>query len=129
VRVTKQRAVELQIDASMRMYEEGNYPAAVTLAAAAEGAMPPAKNPSLWDLTIKAMSGYFSKRSDAVGYLNEARDWLKHYNGGQPNELDFEKEPMMYIVRAVSRFHEVYGREAETAVMQQFFEHARLDLD
>ena len=128
MRVTKQQAAGLQIDAAIKAYEEGNLPAAITLAAAAEGAMP-RHDHALYRYMRAAFAMYFDKGRGVDGYLNAARDWLKHYNNNQPTEMDLGNEPELYIIRACSRYQNVYGREAETETMQAFFAEARRDID
>ena len=131
LQITKQEAVAMQIDAALNLERDGNIPAAITLAAAAEGAMPPAKDETLWNHMKSAYSQFFRKNNEkqTAAYLNTHRDWLKHYNTDQSDELNFEHGASFYIMRVISRYHAVYGFEAETETMKEYFFHARLDIE
>jgi hypothetical protein len=43
--------------------------------------------------------------------------------------MDLEQEALIYLIRAISRFHDAYGVERKTETMQDFFATARLDVD
>lgn len=123
--ITKQAAVEQMIDGAMLAHDGQKYAVAITLAAAAEGAMPRPAGKGLFDITRDAFAGY-AARSDIVSQLNLHRDWLKHDNPGHPDQMDIDEgASLMYIIRALSRFHAVYGRERETPAMGEFFAIAR----
>lgn len=123
--ITKRAAVEQMIEGAMLAHDGLHYAVAVTLAAAAEGAMPQPVEKALFDITRDAFAGYAATR-EIVAQLNRERDWLKHDNPEHPDQMDIDQgSSLMYIIRALSRFHAVYGRELETPAMAEFFAVAR----
>ncbi|WP_426125308.1 hypothetical protein [Pararhizobium sp. PWRC1-1] len=123
--ITKRAAVEQMIDGAMRAHDGQQYAAAVTLAAAAGGAMPQPAEKALLDITRDAFAGYAATK-EIVSQLNRERDWLKHDNLEHPDQMDIDRgSSLIYIIRAMSRFHAVYGREQETPAMAEFFAIAR----
>lgn len=128
--VTKKKAVEQLIDGAIRTLETGDYACSITLAGAAEGAMPPAGTPTLFEITRDAFVGRplpgSGKKAEktVVSVLNAERDWLKHYNDEQPDQMQLD-HAIVWVLRAISKFQAVYGREAETRAMQEFFAAAR----
>lgn len=123
--MTKQEAVEHLIDGAIRAYDDGDHVCVITLAGAAEGAMPPAETQIFFEIAQDAILGKTpERRREVVSQLNAERDWLKHYNERQPVEM-MMSDSILWIVRAMSKFQAVYGRQAETAKMKEFFEAAR----
>lgn len=51
--------------------------------------------------------------------LNESRNWLKHVDDDKPDEQDLSLAPF-YVLRALSKFGECYGRDEFTAPMATF---------
>jgi len=130
MKVTKQQAVEHLIDGAIRAVEAGNEPCAITLAGAAENAMPEPTGTHIFQVTRDAFTGYSDvgkdplTRKEVVSMLNEERDWLKHTGPDQPNERDLSGG-FMAVLRAISKFQAVYGYDAETETMQEYFAEAR----
>jgi hypothetical protein len=93
---TKQAAALVQINASIEHFQKGEYECAITLAAAAEGMLPPTEDPHLF--TLLKDSPFF-KPVDFNRYIN----WLKHPKGEDKTVLA-EFEVTMVIVRAISKF-------------------------
>jgi hypothetical protein len=130
VAVTKQQAAEQLIDGAIRAFEAGDHACAITLAGAAEGAMPPSDTRHFFEIARDAFVGQpipgkrKAVEKEVVAELNAERDWLKHYNEKQPVEMELSNA-ILWIIRAVSKFHAVYGREAETSAVKDFFAVAR----
>jgi hypothetical protein len=128
--VTKLQAVGQLIDGAIRAEETGDYACAITLAGAAEGAMPEPDGKHLFKVTRDTFIGYAEEglapmtEKQVVSMLNGERDWLKHYNSNQPKEIEL-KGGFQAVLRAVSKFYAVYGLEAETPTMARYFEAAR----
>lgn len=124
--MTKQQAVEQLIDGAIRAHEAGEHAVAITLSGAAEGAMPDPAKKHLFTITRDVFTGYADpggeplERKQVVAKLNAQRDWLKHYNSEQPTEMDLS-DSIMALFRVMSKFQAVYGFEAETPTMQEFF--------
>lgn len=123
--MTKRQAVEELIEGAMRAHDAGLHACAITLAGAAEGAMPPASD-TLFGVMRNVFDGYVDHdgtvldRKSVVRALNAQRDWLKHYDETKPQQMNID-DSLMLVIRSVSRFRAVYGREAETPVMKAFF--------
>lgn len=122
---TKRDAVEQMIDAAIVAYDSSKYAVTVTLAGAAEGAMPEPEGDHLFRLSQIAARGYLEPKA-INRTLNEARDWLKHFNTAQPSLLNINQGvALSQIVRAMSKFQNLYGFQAETPTMREFFKLAR----
>jgi hypothetical protein len=128
IMMTKQQAVAAQIDQAMRSHEQQDHASAITLATAAEGAMPPSEAQTLFELIrglgAERLDEFPRGERDVADWLNREAHWLKHYNNGQPDEMEIP-DSLMVILRAVHKYHAVYGRDAETATMREFFGIAR----
>lgn len=128
--VTKQKAVSDLIDGAIRAEQADDHVCAVTLAGAAEGAMPNTDEEHLFQVTRDTMVGYAQEglgpltQKQVVSMLNAERDWLKHFNAEQADEMEI-RGGFMQILRAVSKFYVVYGNDAETATMAEYFAAAR----
>lgn len=108
VKVTKREAVQTLIRGAMKAYREGDEVCALTLAGAAEGAMPSAEINAFQ--VMRAVRGRISQVSekDAAAALNKERNWLKHYNVSEPHEIEIDSAIVM-LFRAVSTYLVVYG--------------------
>lgn len=113
---TKYQAVCAQLDGAIAAFEKGDVPCAITLAGAAEEAMPRQRRESLFDVLLaseKASGVHPSK-------VNYERNWLKHHNSKAPDELDLIHDKQI-IWRALTRFDGVYPRSKRTALMSKFW--------
>lgn len=130
MRLTKQQAVGQLIDGAIRAYEAGEHACAIVLAGSAEGAMPEPAHQHIFSVTRDAFTGHADpggeprSQKEVVTILNVERDWLKHYNPGQPNEMKID-DSIAAVFRAISKFQALYGYEAETEVIKEFFREAR----
>lgn len=131
MRMTKQQAVEQLIDGAIRSHDAGQHACAITLAGAAEDAMPDPAERHLFLIARDAFRGtnpdpalQAKDEKQVVAELNAERNWLKHNNSSQPAEMDLD-DSILWIVRSMSKFHGVYGRDAETTTMREFFAVAR----
>ena len=128
--MTKEEAVKQMIDGAIRAHEAGEDAIAITLAGAAESAMPEPTGKHLFAVTRDVFTGHADPggepldRKQVVAKLNEQRDWLKHYGPTQPPEMDL-RGSITAVFRVMSKFQAVYGYDAETAVMKEFFAAAR----
>jgi hypothetical protein len=96
---------------------------AITLAAAAEGVMPPTEEPHLF--TVLKNSSLSRKEFD----YNHTINWLKHPI--PPDDLDiWEFEAAIIIVRAISKFFAVYrtGSPAMKSFVRWTFEQGHLPM-
>jgi hypothetical protein len=102
----KLQASQHQLEGSIANFFLGNWPAAITLAGAAEEILPP--NEANADIiTIakgRALTNYNRSERDIVGLLNEQKNWLKHHNTSHSETQDFAQEnALCMILRALSR--------------------------
>lgn len=109
VKVTKRQAVQALIRSAMRAVDEGEEIGALTLAGAAEGAMPPTDDLTAFQF-LKSIHQWFRGSTDkqAADVMNEERNWLKHYNVGEPDSMEITMS-MMMLLRAITRYASVYG--------------------
>ena len=130
MKMSKRQAVEQLIDGAIRAHEAEEHAVTITLAGAAEDAMPDIDQEHIFAVTRNAFTGHADlggepkSEKQVVRMLNAERDWLKHSNPKQPAEMELGGS-ITWIFRAISKFQAVYGRDAETATMQDFFAVAR----
>lgn len=128
--MNKKEAVSELIDGSIHALNDNHEAIAITLSGAAECAMPEPSISHLYSVTRDSFIGYTESdgttlsRTDVVSRLNRQRDWLKHYNERQPLEMELT-DGYMSVMRAISKFQQLYGHEAETPTMIEFFSVAR----
>jgi hypothetical protein len=121
---TKKEAARRQIDVAIRVFYEGEYESAITLACAAEGMMGESEHPHVFAVLKGRKPGRFETEAEWVTFLNETRDWLKHLTpqlGDTRGIAQFEA--WVSIARAVTKFYGVYLEE--TVVMNEFIEWGR----
>jgi hypothetical protein len=100
VPTTKQLAATRQIQAAIAHFWKDEYECAITLAAAAEGLLPPANEPHIFSV-LQASPTF--KGAD----YNRFIVWLKHPT--EPNEAHIaEFEAAIIIMRAISKLIAVY---------------------
>jgi hypothetical protein len=118
VRTTAQLAAARQIDAAIAHFAADDFECAITLCRAAEGAIPePTNSASLLRRLIK-QAGQNPAPDGQKDDFNYDANWLKHGNG--PNEWEIEEvEVKVWLYRAVSKYHAVYG-EGTTAMARLF---------
>jgi hypothetical protein len=122
--VTKKAAARRQIDVAIRLFHEGEYESAITLACAAEGQIAGTDVIHLFPVLQQKRPSEFETPSEWVTYLNETRDWLKHLTpqlGDMRGIAQFEAWVM--LVRAVSKYYAVFLEETDH--MNSFIEWGR----
>ncbi len=106
VKTTKQLAALTQTHAAIWHFRNGEFECAVTLAAAAEGLLPPTDEPHLFQILKN------SPMAKELNY-NLFINWLKH-----PNPPDVaiigDFEVAIIIVRAISKYVAVYKSGSPT---------------
>jgi hypothetical protein len=124
--ITRQEAAAEQIDQSIRLWREGYWASAVTLAGAAEEGLPPPEAQTLfaWLRLVGANALQIDGAEVADKHLNRARNWLKHQRLEDEVEIT-ALDGFAMIVRAVSKFSQVYGEDAQTPTMVDFFDEIR----
>ncbi len=100
VESNKLLAALCQIQAAIVLFKKGEYECAVTLAAAAEGLLPPTNDPHLFQVLKDSPE---AKKID----FNRLINWLKHPTGPEI-EIFAEFEVAIIIVRAISKFLVTY---------------------
>ena len=91
------------------------YECAITLAAAAEGLLPPTGEPHLFRGLKESIPPEEFKYLD----FNKVVNWLKHYKPEDPDPFVFlESEAVMLIQRAITKFIAVYHQS--TKLMEAF---------
>jgi hypothetical protein len=122
VKTTKRLAATRQIEAAIAHFRKDEYECAITLAAAAEGLLPPTDEPHIFSV-LKA-----SPTFESADY-NRTIVWLKHPT--PPNDAHIaEFEAAMIIVRAISKFAVIYndGTEGMRSFTRWCFEVGHLPL-
>ena len=117
--LTKRMAAEEMIDEAISAIERGKLAAALSLAAAAEGAMPPPVNEEAFFLQTKRyfMDGMGLTEKEAVELLNGERNWLKHFNYNQTASARLDLSAPALILRAIRKFEQNYGIPSLTPAM------------
>ena len=110
-----------QIHCAIEHLQRGDFEAAITLAAAAEGMLPDTDKPYLFK-TIKRLAPEPSKDAIQSNGANDCIVWLKHGVGPDGKELESARisEIEMYatVMRAISKFKAVF--DDASPQMKQF---------
>lgn len=117
--MTKQEAAAEMIDQAIECWRSEKHACAITLAGAAEGAMPPVRQGWQFELFQAVNVEMTSDRKAAIRSLNVERDWLKHDGPDHPPEMDISMS-LIYLVRAISKFKAAFGADNATPNMVQF---------
>lgn len=122
VMVTKREAVRSLIRGAMRAHRECDVVCTITLAGAAEEAMPPATDHTIFTM-LRAMRVAALQESEAQAgrTLNAVRNWLKHYNVDEVDPVEVSGGVFM-IARALTRYYDVYGTDEIAQDFDDFFE-------
>lgn len=122
VMVSKREAVRLLIRGAMRAHREDDVVCTITLAGAAEEAMPPATDHTVFTM-LRAMRMAILQESEtqAGRQLNAVRNWLKHYNAGEVDPVEVSGGLFM-IARALTRYYDAYGTADIEVEFEDFFE-------
>lgn len=124
--MTKQEAVAEQIDQAIRLCEKDLYASSVTLAGAAEGAMPKPGDDTLFVFLQRLGVEVLQIDATRVAneHLNAARNWLKHPKPNTPMGIT-AADAFIMVLRAYTKFVQVYGEEAATDTMRWFMDEFR----
>lgn len=115
--VTKKEASRRQIEVAIRLYHEGEWECAMTLAGAAEGQLPDVTRNHLFRKIRDKRPAEFANEKEWASFLNETRDWLKHKEDQDPRDIvNFEALVMLW--RALTKYYENFGEE--TRGMSEF---------
>ena len=111
VTVTKREAVKALIRGAMRSAREDNMVCALTLAGAAEEAMPRAQDLTAFEmLKILCQCRQVLSGKQAADALNLERNWLKHHSLGEPITMQIDTYTTgTMLFRALSRYVIAYG--------------------
>lgn len=129
--ITRQEAIVEMIDGAITACMRGQYACAITLAGAAEGAMPETENSKKFynAAVIKLYTGAFNctdKQADKI--LNAERNWLKHFDPGKPEQIVTD-HAWFYVVRAYAMFKTTYNGAEETRKMRRLRRKIENDAD
>jgi hypothetical protein len=120
IKSTKQLASQRQIKAAIQHLLKQEFECAVTLAAAAEGLLPPTNDPHLFQDLRKELTPEEYREFN----FNLVINWLKHYNPEDPDPVEIsEFEAVITIERAITKFNAVYHQSSE--LMEYFLNLAR----
>jgi len=106
VSFTKQEAVQQMIEDALRLESQRRYASVVTLAGAAEEAMPdPPKEVNTAFREMTKVDAEF----DGKPLGNFVRNWLKHWNKNEEKEVDFVNMVAIYmLIRVLDRYSIIY---------------------
>lgn len=114
-----------QIHCAIEHLNRGDFEAAITLAAAAEGMLPEPDKVYLFQ-KIKALAPDPSRDASQANGANDYVVWLKHGTGPDGKRLEratvLELEMYALVSRAISKFHATYSDI--TPQMIQFWKEA-----
>jgi hypothetical protein len=100
-----------QAHAAIEHYEKQNFECAITLAAAAEGMLPPTDKP-YFHQKIKEISANLKDIAEGSTGANDVITWLKHgtFKGEKCSSAQIQHlEVLVTIYRAISKYIAVYG--------------------
>jgi hypothetical protein len=123
--ISKKAAAAQQIETAILLYHKGNVVCATTLCGAAEGCIPQPNGSYLFEerkAFFKSVSGGRISEREAVAVMNEERDWLKHYNTKQPEEMEIDDPTAFnWIGRALTKYVAAYGDADLTGQMKVYW--------
>jgi hypothetical protein len=106
-RISRKQAALRQIEGSVVFFWLGEYACAITLSLAAEDQIPDTDEPHVFKLLKE-------RAPDGYKEFNRVRDWLKHCNPNEPEEIEiFELDAVFAIVRATTKFFGGLSRKVE----------------
>jgi hypothetical protein len=102
-------ASQHQLEGAIANLFLGNWPAAITLAGAAEDILPPhEKYRDMMSVLPEVAINHKTKTKDLADIMNEKRNWLKHDKSKDPKaqqQQEFSQEDaVIMIYRALTRF-------------------------
>lgn len=109
---TKLDAAQHQLEGAIANFFLGNWPSAITLAGAAEEAIPAhEKYPDLIKVAKSlGPSKYGKTEKEILQLFNEQRNWLKHNGTNHAENMEFFQEnALTMIIRALSRLQAHYA--------------------
>jgi len=103
--ITKREAALKQIRVAIKLLEEEEFEAAITLAGAAEGMMLKGAQPiAMFEQLKELRPADFRTEPEWVSFLNALLYWLKH-SGDQESNVIGEFDAWVMIVRALTKYH------------------------
>jgi hypothetical protein len=123
MKLTKHAAAAKQIDQAIGLFFQEDYPCALTLAGAAECCMPHAGPVTLFAMmkTLGQLRYDLSETELVSDYLNQVRNWLKHWGADQPPEIYLKAEDAaIMILRAYTKFTSLYDTASVSDEMLRF---------
>lgn len=120
--VTKKEAAGRQIDVAIRLYEEGEYEASITLSCATEGMLISGMPQPLFDRMKDGRPREFKTEKEWATFLNDTRDWLKHCHDQGDRRIG-KFEAWIMLCRGLTKYHGMFGYETDE--MKAFTERAR----
>jgi hypothetical protein len=116
VKTTKQSAALRQIRAAIEHFHKQEFECTITLAAAAEGLLPPTGDPHLF----RDLKRHLSQTEFKELNFNLAVNWLKHHNADDADPVNItEHEAVVLLLRAITKFIAVYHQS--TPRLEAFF--------
>ncbi len=109
---SKLQAAQHQLEGAIASFFLGNWPAAITLAGAAEEAIPPHEKFQDFIQIAKSLgpSKHGKSEKEIIQLFNEQRNWLKHNSNGHPESMEFFQEnALTMIMRALTRLQARYA--------------------
>jgi hypothetical protein len=120
LKTTKQSAALRQIRAAIEHFYKGDLECVITLAAAAEGLLPPTDYPHVFRDLKRLMTPGELKEFDPNLVIN----WLKHYKLDDPERVVISGfEAVIFLLRAITKFIAVYRQS--TPRLEAFLTWAR----
>jgi hypothetical protein len=110
--LTKSEACLRHIEAAIAAFERGLFDVAITLAGAAEGMTPATDAPHFFThlRDHPRAADIVSNKKQWVTMLNAERNWLKHNNPDEPDQMSFERAAAsIMITRAITKAEAAFG--------------------
>lgn len=100
---TKKQSARRQIEAAIKVFHEGKLDCAITLAAAAEGLLPPTDDSHLFQM----LQPYNAELD-----INLVINWLKHSTGPQTATIS-QFEAALVVARGITKFVAAYHQSCQ----------------
>ena len=114
-KIDKLSAAQEQVDGAIEAFFNDRWPTAITLAGAAEYMLPIVDvDNDMFELGKKMASSLSMSKNEAITFMNEHRDWLKHVQIDRPVTQSFDQnDVLIMILRAYLRLRSITHFESE----------------
>lgn len=126
MKVTKQQAAEINLDAAINAFFQGEWVPAIHLAGAAEEVLGRLEEANagatipdfLWTKTVHKELFENKQKQGYIKSLNFYRDWIKHINKEHPSEVEIQEPIVIVALMRAIHSHKTYTKQRRDSVIK-----------